>query len=107
MITLESLEELTEDVIRRIVDNHKMTELPRMLVLENYYHNNNKINQRVMADPSKPNNKVANAYASYITDILTGYFLSSPISYNCEDKQLLQSLNDILEYNDEADENTE
>lgn len=107
MITLESLEELTEDVIRRIVDNHKMTELPRMLLLENYYHNNNKINQRVMADPSKPNNKVANAYASYITDILTGYFLGSPISYNCEDKQLLESLNNILEYNDEADENSE
>lgn len=60
-----------------------------------------------MSDPSKPNNKIANAYASYITDTLVGYFIGEPITYTANDKVLLQDLNMILEYNDEADENAE
>ena len=60
-----------------------------------------------MTDPTKPNNKTANPYASYITDTLTGYFMGEPVSYNADDKNLLQEINMIFEYNDEADENTE
>ena len=60
-----------------------------------------------MSDPSKPNNKIANAYASYITDTLVGYFIGEPITYTANDKVLIQDLNMILEYNDEADENAE
>ena len=60
-----------------------------------------------MSDPSKPNNKIANAYASYITDTLVGYFIGEPITYTSNDNVLLQDLNMILEYNDEADENAE
>ena len=60
-----------------------------------------------MKDPSKPNNKIANPYASYITDTLVGYFIGEPITYNAEDKGLLEELSLILEYNDEADENAE
>ena len=60
-----------------------------------------------MKDPSKPNNKIANAYASYITDTLTGYFIGEPITYTSNDEVLLQDLSMIFEYNDEADENAE
>lgn len=60
-----------------------------------------------MKDPSKPNNKIANAYASYITDTLVGYFIGEPISYTSNDDALLQDLSMIFEYNDEADENAE
>lgn len=60
-----------------------------------------------MKDSSKPNNKIANAYASYITDTLVGYFIGEPISYTSNDNILLQDLNMIFEYNDEADENAE
>lgn len=60
-----------------------------------------------MSDTSKPNNKIANAYASYITDTLVGYFIGEPITYTANDDVLLQDLNMILEYNDEADENAE
>lgn len=60
-----------------------------------------------MSDPSKPNNKIANAYASYITDTLVGYFIGEPVTYTANDKVLIQDLNMILEYNDEADENAE
>lgn len=60
-----------------------------------------------MTDATKPNNKTANPYASYITDTLVGYFMGEPVSYNAEDKDLLQEINMIFEYNDEADENAE
>lgn len=60
-----------------------------------------------MKDPAKPNNKIANAYASYITDTLTGYFIGEPITYTSIDDKLLQDLTMIFEYNDEADENAE
>ena len=84
-----------------------MNDLPRLLELENYYNTKNKIVNRIMADPAKPNNKIANPYASYITDTLTGYFVGEPITYNSNDKTLLQDLSMIFEYNDEADENME
>lgn len=60
-----------------------------------------------MKDKSKPNNKIANAYASYITDTLVGYFIGEPISYTSNDDNLIQDLSMIFEYNDEADENAE
>lgn len=60
-----------------------------------------------MKDSSKPNNKIANAYASYITDTLVGYFIGEPITYTSNDETLLQDLNMMFEYNDEADENAE
>ena len=60
-----------------------------------------------MKDASKPNNKIANSYASYITDTLVGYFVGKPISYNGNDPDILNELQMIFEYNDEADENAE
>ena len=101
------IEELTDKVIQRLVENHRSQEFPRLKKLENYYNANNEINRRLMKDPSKPNNKIANAYASYITDTLTGYFIGEPISYTSADETLLQDLTMIFEYNDEADENAE
>lgn len=107
MITLNNIDELTEEVISRIIDVHKTNELPRLMKLERYYENQNDIMRRVMNDSTKPNNKVANSYPSYITDTLVGYFIGEPITYNCENKELLKQLNNVLEYNDEADENSE
>ena len=78
-----------------------------MLKLENYYNAKNDILSRTMRDSSKPNNKIANSYASYITDTLVGYFVGKPISYNGNDPDILNELQMIFEYNDEADENAE
>ena len=107
MVSLNTIEELTDKVIKRIIENHRSSVLPRLQNLENYYNANNAIKNRVMSDPSKPNNKIANAYASYTTDTLVGYFIGEPITYTSNDNVLLQDLNMILEYNDEADENAE
>lgn len=78
-----------------------------MLKLENYYNAKNEILSRTMRDTTKPNNKIANSYASYITDTLVGYFVGKPISYSGNDANVLNELQMIFEYNDEADENAE
>ena len=78
-----------------------------MLKLENYYNAKNEILSRTMRDTTKPNNKIANSYASYITDTLVGYFVGKPISYSGNDTNVLNELQMIFEYNDEADENAE
>ena len=107
MVSLNTIEELTEKVIKRIIETHRSSVLPRLQNLENYYNANNAIKNRVMSDATKPNNKIANAYASYITDTLVGYFIGEPITYTSNDEVLLQDLSMIMEYNDEADENAE
>ena len=107
MVSLNVIEELTDKVLKQIIEDHRASELPRLKKLENYYNANNEIKNRVMKDSSKPNNKIANAYASYITDTLVGYFIGEPITYTSNDDVLLQDLNMMFEYNDEADENAE
>ena len=89
MFSLNNIEELTDKVIRRIVENHRSSVFPRLQNLENYYNAKNVINNRIMKDQSKPNNKIANAYASYITDTLVGYFIGEPTSYTSNDDVLL------------------
>lgn len=60
-----------------------------------------------MSDPTKPNNRIANAYPGYITDTLVGYFVGKPITYNCADDGVLEYITQNFEYNDESDENME
>lgn len=107
MIKLNADVVLTPAIIKKLIDLHRQQEVPRLVKLENYYQAKNDILNRVMADTTKPNNKIANPYASYITDTLTGYFMGEPITYSSLDTKVLETLNLIFEYNDEADENVE
>ena len=52
-----------------------------------------------------PNNKLVNAFPSYITNVNTGYFLGSPVRYTSLNEEFVQELQDIFLYNDEQDEN--
>lgn len=80
----------------------------RLQKLQDYYKNNTEITKRVMKDISKPNNKIVNPYAAYITDTFTGYFLGEPVSYSCLDNcEFLQTIQSLYDYNDEAAENAE
>ncbi len=50
---------------------------------------------------------INNAYPKYIVDMLNGYFLGIPVSYQSDNKNLLKKIIPILEYNDEAYHNAE
>ena len=97
---------INSSVVKWIIDKHQ-AEKSRISELRRYYNNNNSsIMNREYNDPNKPSNRLAHPFASYITNMAVGYFLGNPIAYNSENKDLLQRLNDVFKYNDEADNNT-
>ncbi len=55
--------------------------------LEQYYMTENAIAGRVLGDNTKPNNRIAHAFARYITCIATAYFLGNGIKIECEDPE--------------------
>ena len=102
---LENKEELTPEVIRRIVYKFRFEDLPRMKRLKNYYLNKTDVLKRVQADSTKPNNKVVHPFSQYITDTLCGYFIGEPVSYSSSEN--IDELKMVYEYNDEQHENAE
>lgn len=94
-------------MIQRYIEKHRSRE-EHLHNLYEYYKGNTAITKRQTADASKPNNKVVNPYAGYITDTFTGYFLGEPITYDCAaNPELLERVNAIFNYNDEAAVNAE
>lgn len=98
---------INAEILKYLIDQHKMLELPRLLKLEDYYRGKHEILKRVNIDISKPNNKIVNPYGQYITDMFVGYFLGEPVGYNSADDAISDELNLIMTYNDEQDENSE
>lgn len=98
---------LTPSMIQRYIQKHRSEER-HLEKMRDYYLGNTAIAKRIMNDPAKPNNKIVNPYAQYITDTFTGYFLGEPIAYSCsENPELLERVSDIYNYNDEAAINAE
>ena len=104
-IRIDKETQLTKEVIKWIIEKHSK-EKTRIAELRDYYNNKNAIMNRQYKDANKPQNKLSHPFASYITNMATGYFLGNPISYNSENKDLLERILDIFKYNDEADNNT-
>lgn len=105
-IMLESIEQLDAKLVEALVKKHNLEALPRFKKLKNYYLGKHDILNRAMADKSKPNNKIANPYASYITDMIQGYFLGKPITYTSGDDIFLDAIQDIYNANDEQAHNS-
>ena len=97
---------LTKDIINKFIEKDRM-ENARKIKLYDYYKGKHSILQRAYEDASKPNNRVVNPYANYITTMMTGYFIGEPVQYISEDEQALEALNEIFEYNDEPSVNKE
>ncbi|MCR3760411.1 phage portal protein [Clostridium felsineum] len=98
------------DTIRALINYHKEHLLPRYNKLQSYYNYKHEILNRVNEDKNKPNNRLVNDYPGYIVNLATGYFIGNPVTYSSDcdtNEDYLQSLKDIFDYNDEADENIE
>ena len=104
MIQIE--QELSKELIVKIVEDYKANQVPKFEKLERYYKGKSDILQRYM-EAGKPNNKVVHNYAGYIVDMINGYTLGKPVRYTSNDDNLMADLQDIFNYNDEADENVE
>lgn len=100
-----ALEGLTEADIKKIIDeNEGHTKYQR---LEGYYVGDHDILHVVKKDSTAPNNRIVNNMAKYITDTAVGYFIGKPVTYSSKNDTFLAALQDIFDYNDEQDENTE
>ena len=107
MYRLDANTKLTPLMIQRYIQKHRQEE-QHLEMLYDYYKGNTAITKRTMIDPSKPNNRIVNPYATYISDTFTGYFLGEPVTYNCgENEELLERITDLFNYNDEAAVNAE
>ena len=106
MYRLHPTTELTPFMIEKYLEKNHAEE-SRREKLYAYYKGKQDIQKRTLNDPSKPNNKIVNPYAHYITDTMTGYFMGEPIAYRSVNRELLDKVKQINNYNDESAENTE
>lgn len=100
---------ITTDIVSDLISWHETFLRPKYKEMKDYYETHHKIQNRVMSDTSKPNNKLVHDFPGYIVNMATGYFLGKPVSYNSKSKNAdyLSKLQDIFDLNDEADENAE
>jgi len=92
------------DIKKMIEENEDGTKYQR---LEGYYAGDHDILHYTKKGSSVPNNRLVNNMPRYITDTAVGYFLGKPVAYSSQDDDFLHALQDIFDYNDEQDENTE
>lgn len=97
--------ELTPETVMALINLH-LTYQTRYELLFDYYIGKHSIQNRPM-DNSKPNNKLIDNFAEYITNVKTGYFMGNPVRYAMDDLKLFEEIKEILEYNDEQDNNSE
>lgn len=105
-ILLENMDLLDERLLTVLIQKHSIEALPRLKKLKNYYLGRHDIMDRMMSDPSKPNNRVAIPYAKHITTVIQGYFMGKPVTYTSDDDRLLITMQDIYEGNDEQSHNS-
>lgn len=99
--------EPTPKLINDLMEHHKQNNLKRYRRLQDYYEGYNNILLRGKKDTSKPNNRLVSGYPSYIVDLMQGYFVGKPVTYTSDNKELIEVIQDIYNYNDEQDENSE
>ena len=100
-----SIESLTVKDIREIVV--KQSYQMKYQKLERYYVGDHDILHSERTDKTGGDNRIVNNMARYITDTATGYFLGQPVVYSSENEEYLQTIQDIFDYTDEQDHNTE
>lgn len=105
---IQTNKDYSKELIVELLKDYKTNELPRLQKLGNYYDGKTAITKREM-DEGKPNNKTVLNYPGYIVDMIKGYFLGKPLAYTSQDgqKELMEQIQDIFNYNDEQDENSE
>lgn len=94
--------ELTNDMIIEFVAQYEKDTKDKYKLMQDYYENKNEILKRTTIEGNDINNKLANNYAGYITDMATGYFIGRPVTYTTtKEDDLIDLIQDIYNYNDE------
>ena len=89
--------EPTTEIIEKLIEDHEK-EVARYKKLQRYYEGNHDILDRKKSDPDKSNNRLVNSYPSYIVDVMQGYFIGKPVTYDSTDEDLMEKVQDIFNY---------
>jgi SPP1 family phage portal protein len=83
------------------------TEKMHIEYLKRQYIADQDILKQPLIGSDKPDHRLVNNFPGYITTVHTGYFIGQPAKYSSEDKDLLEDIKEVLEYNDEQEHNYE
>ena len=97
---------LNEDLIYKYIQADKANHA-KLCKLNDYYKADHQINKRVFEDETKPNNKIVDPFATYITDMSTGYFMGKPVDYIFYDDEYKETIESINDFNVEEGENAD
>lgn len=100
-----SIDALNENDIKKLIDENSYG--TKYNDLKNYYVGKHSILNYTKKDSTAPNNKIVSNMAKYITDTAVGYFVGKPVVYSSTDAAFLERLQEVFDYNDEQDHNTE
>lgn len=101
-----SIEDITNELIIKLIERYKENEIPRIEKLQNYYKGKSDILKKTTNDPSKPNNKIVNPFPAYITDTSSSFFNGKPINYQSQDEVLMEKVQAIFDKNHEQAHNS-
>ncbi len=84
--------------LTKLVRKFKNRELKRYRRAQEYYEAENEIRNRKLPELNS-NNKIAHAFARYMTNMATAYFIGKPVRYTAEDEGLQEAVDGILTAN--------
>ena len=96
-------EELSVELLRKMLNKFCMDELPTLLKYKNYYEGKHAILQKKYKDESKVCNHVVTNFCRIITDTYSGYIAGKSISYVSNDD--IEDIQSVINYNDDDSEN--
>lgn len=97
---LELDSEAFKKLISMFIRKHSTEQVPRLEELKRYYLHDNAIHRRPdKSNPDQADNRIASAYAQYVTIFMQGYILGNPVKYENPDKALTDKINDFNSVN--------
>ena len=103
---IQTNKEYSKELVIDLLKEYKANEVTRFQMLADYYDGKSAITKKEEV-LDKPDNRVVLNYPAYIVDMIQGYFIGQPIAYSSQEEELLEQIQDIFNYNDEQDENSE
>lgn len=99
-IYIDKEQELNTAILSKIIRYFNSNMKPDIVFHRNYYDGKQRIVNREVEDPSKPNNKIVKNYCQCIVDNFRGYLTGNPITYSPNGDNDIDALLEVLKDND-------
>lgn len=106
MFYLNKEQEITTDLLNKMMDQFNQNDVPRLEKYKNYYDGIQAILNKSYADASKPCSRTVINYCKNIVDSYCGY-LATPGYISYQSDQDIEQIMDVLKYNDYQAQDTD